>query len=147
MNTMHDTKHIQRIISSSFKETMDIGKELATELKPGDIIYLYGELGSGKTVFVKGLCIGLGVEEEVTSSSFVIATDYKGRLPVAHIDLYRLETEALDMLPLEEYIVDKGITVIEWADRLKTKPTTGIHVKIVIDKRNRRELTVEDIRD
>ena len=51
------------------------------------------------------------------------------------------------MLPVEEYIVDKGITVIEWADRLNTKPTTGIHVKIVIDKRNRRELTVEDIRD
>jgi len=126
---------------------MYLGKELASGLKPGDIICLYGELGSGKTVFVQGVCMGLGVEEEVTSSSFVIATEYEGRMPVVHIDLYRLEKQALDMLLIDEYFIEDGITVIEWADRLNAKSIAGIYVKIVIDKQKKRELTIEDIRD
>ncbi len=147
MNTTHDIKRTRKITSSSPKETMDLGKELAGELKPGDIICLYGELGSGKTVFVKGVCMGLGVEEEVTSSSFVIATEYEGRMPVVHIDLYRLDKQALDMLLIDEYFIEDGITVIEWADRLDAKSIAGIYVKIVIDKQKKRELTIEDIRD
>ncbi|MGB3479670.1 MAG: tRNA (adenosine(37)-N6)-threonylcarbamoyltransferase complex ATPase subunit type 1 TsaE [bacterium] len=147
MNTTHDIKRIRKITSSSSKETMDIGKALASELKSGDIIYLDGELGSGKTVFVKGVCMGLGVEEEVTSSSFVIATEYEGHVPVVHIDLYRLDKQALDMLLIDEYFIEDGITVIEWADRLDAKSIAGIYVKIVIDEQKKRELTIENLRD
>ena len=140
-------KHKQmRIISESPDRTNNIGAEIAAELHPGDIVYLYGELGSGKTVFVKGLCRGLGVDEDVTSPSFVIATEYAGRMKVSHIDLYRLDGPQVDALPLDEYIPEDGITVIEWADRL-TSPEKGIVIRItIIDKRSR-ELIIEDLRD
>ncbi len=140
-------KHKQmRIFSDSPDRTRDIGAGMAAELHPGDIVYLYGELGSGKTVLVKGLCAGLGVNEDVTSPSFVIATEYTGRVKVSHIDLYRLDGPQVDALPLDEYIPDDGITVIEWADRLSAIEK-GITVRIIIVDEKSRELLVEDLRD
>jgi tRNA threonylcarbamoyladenosine biosynthesis protein TsaE len=140
-------KHKQmRIISDNSDRTKDIGAEMAAELHPGDIVYLYGELGSGKTVLVKGLCAGLGVNEDVTSPSFVIATEYSGRVKVSHIDLYRLDGPQVDALPLDEYIPEDGITVIEWADRLGTL-AHGIIVRITIVDKKSRELLIEDLRD
>jgi tRNA threonylcarbamoyladenosine biosynthesis protein TsaE len=133
-------------MTNSPQETMTVGKEVAATLKSGDIIYLYGELGSGKTVFVKGVCRGLGVQEEVTSSSFVIATDYKGRIPVSHIDLYRLEGTDVNALPIDEYFLEKGITIIEWADRI-AGDQNGLRVSIAIKGKNKREITIEDFRD
>jgi tRNA threonylcarbamoyladenosine biosynthesis protein TsaE len=135
-----------RVVSNSPDETQGIAKNLARALKPGDVLYLYGELGSGKTVFVKGLCEGLGVEEEVTSPSFVIATEYHGRYSVAHVDLYRLDTAGAGDLPIEEYMLAKGITVIEWADRIGPV-TKGIVVKISIDDHQKRVIEIEDLRD
>jgi tRNA threonylcarbamoyladenosine biosynthesis protein TsaE len=143
---MPEIKYIERMVLSSPQETIDLATKIAARLQPGDIAYLYGELGSGKTVFAKGLCIGLGIKEEVTSSSFVIVTEYAGRIPVVHIDLYRLDKAALDILPIDEYIIGHGITIIEWADRLNTKAGPGLHVKIMINKQNKREVSIEDRR-
>ncbi len=133
-------------LSDSPEETLAVAKNLAVSLKPGDILYLYGELGSGKTVFVKGLCAGLGVKDEVTSPSFVIATEYHGTQSVAHVDLYRLDKGQVRDLPIEEYILDKGITVIEWADRLGPA-TKGIAVRISIVNHQKRVIEIEDLRD
>lgn len=146
MSSIHNLKNIKKILSKSPQETIDIARKIAGKLQPGDVIYLYGELGSGKTVFAKGLCLGIGVAEEVTSSSFVIATEYEGNIPVAHIDLYRLNQDALYTLPIDEYIRDDGITIIEWADRLNAKYKEGLEVKIKINENNSREMTIEDFR-
>lgn len=146
LRIMSKIKRIQHMVLSSPQETIDLAKGIAADLQPGDIAYLYGELGSGKTVFAKGLCLGLGIKEEVTSSSFVIVTEYAGRIPVVHIDLYRLDKKALDILPIDEYIMSDGITVIEWADRLNRKPAPGLHVKIVINEGHKREISIEDHR-
>ena len=143
---MSKIKQIEEFITSSPQETIGRAKKVAAKLQPGDIIYLYGELGSGKTVFAKGLCRGLGIEEEVTSSSFVIVSEYTGRLPVVHIDLYRLDKTAMEMLPIDEYIIHEGITIIEWADRLNKGSEPGLHVKIVINKEHNREIAIEDNR-
>jgi tRNA threonylcarbamoyladenosine biosynthesis protein TsaE len=143
---MSKGKRFITVISKSPQETIEVGKKIANTLKPGDIIYLYGELGSGKTVFVKGVCRGLGVKEEVTSSSFVIATEYKGRLLVSHIDLYRLDRGDLAELPIDEYILDNGITIIEWADRIDNNKN-GLRVDIDIKDKKIREIIIEDSRD
>jgi len=135
-----------RILSDGPDRTKEIGAEMAAELRAGDIVYLYGELGSGKTVLVKGICSGLGVDEEVTSPSFVIATEYSGALKISHIDLYRLDGVQVAALPLEEYIAANGVTVIEWADRLRSA-AKGIVIHITIIGETSRELLLEDLRD
>jgi tRNA threonylcarbamoyladenosine biosynthesis protein TsaE len=133
-------------ISNSAGETINIAKDFARILRPGDVVYLYGELGSGKTIFVKGVCVGLGVKDDVTSPSFVIATEYKGAVRIAHIDLYRLETTDAGSLPLEEYVLEKGITLIEWADRIQVTDK-GIRVKFTILDHEKRKIEIEDLRD
>jgi len=131
-------------ITQSARETRDLGREIGRSLKPGTIILLYGELGSGKTVFTKGLCRGLGVKETVTSPSFVLVTEYRGRLPITHIDLYRLDGRAAGQMPIEEYFNEHGLTVIEWAERLSFLPRTkGLKISIKILKKNSRELRIE----
>ena len=133
-------------MSENPDKTRDIARELAGSLRPGDVLYLYGELGSGKTVFVKGLCEGLGVEEDVTSPSFVIATEYHGKYAVTHVDLYRLDGKAASDLPVEEYMLETGITVIEWADRIGPV-SKGISVRITILNHQKRVIEIEDLRD
>lgn len=110
-----------RILSHSPQETINLGKKLSPLLKKGDVICLFGELGSGKTTFVKGLAKGLGVKSNlINSPSFVLIKEFKGRLPLFHLDLYRLKNlKEIINLGLEEYLFDDGICVIEWAERLK----------------------------
>ena len=105
------------IESLSAKRTQSIGKLLGEKLKPKDIICLYGDLGAGKTCLSKGIAAGLGVSENITSPTFTIIKEYKGRHPVYHIDVYRLSSSA-DMLDLgyEEYFDGDGVVIIEWAD-------------------------------
>jgi len=111
-----------KVISKSVKETINIGKSLARKLKKGDIICLFGELGSGKTVLTKGIACGLKIpKEEVISPTFVLIRQYqKGDLPIYHFDLYRLKSpDDIALLGYEEYFYDQGVSVIEWPDRLK----------------------------
>ncbi len=144
---MPDRKQLNRISTHSPQETVNVGKEIASRLKRGDVIYLSGELGSGKTVLVKGICQGLGVKEHVTSSSFVIATEYKGRMPISHVDLYRLDQNDITTLPVDEYIFEDGVTIIEWADRMSHQTRAGLCIKICIRCSKERELIIEDLRN
>jgi len=109
-------------ITSSPSETQNLGKRIGEKLSPGSIIALTGELGCGKTCFTKGLCSGLGIpKKEVNSPSFTLANEYKGKLPVFHLDLYRIDgmDASLDM-GLSDYLLraESGVAVIEWAESI-----------------------------
>lgn len=132
------------VVTKSARETRSLGRKIGLSLKPGTVILLYGELGSGKTVFTKGLCRGLGVRETVTSPSFVLVTEYPGQMPVTHIDLYRLDPPAAKQLPIEEYFNPQGLTVVEWAERLAAPPRgRRLKIRIRILDQSTREFTIE----
>jgi tRNA threonylcarbamoyladenosine biosynthesis protein TsaE len=100
-------------------ETAAVGRSLAEALVPGSVVLLWGELGAGKTAFVRGLAAGLDVPAHmVASPTFTMVAEYGGRLPVFHIDLYRLEPGAADLYALREYVYGPGVTAIEWVERL-----------------------------
>jgi tRNA threonylcarbamoyladenosine biosynthesis protein TsaE len=108
-------------ISKSISSTLNIGKKIAENLEAGDIICLFGELGSGKTVLTKGIASGLGINKsKIVSPSFVLIRQYnQSRLPLYHFDLYRLKApKDILLLGYEEYLYGEGIAVIEWADKL-----------------------------
>jgi tRNA threonylcarbamoyladenosine biosynthesis protein TsaE len=110
---------VATFISNSPAETEAIGRQLAEHIDVGAVLALKGELGSGKTLFVKGLVAGLGSSADVTSPTFTIAHEYRGgRLPVYHFDFFRLEdSQSLARLGLDDYFFGDGLSVIEWADR------------------------------
>lgn len=97
-----------------------MGRYIGTLAQPGDVYLLSGNLGAGKTCLTQGIARGLGIEEYVMSPSFVIMREHHGRLPLYHIDLYRLESveEAAD-LGLDDYLYGKGVSVVEWAERAR----------------------------
>lgn len=133
-----------RIISNSVNETIKIGKVIAKNLNPGDIICLFGELGSGKTVLAKGIAQGLGIKKEkVISPSFVLIRQHlKGKLPLYHFDLYRLrDLGDIQGLGYEEYFYDKGVTIVEWADRLRSLlPGEFLKIKLNVKGKTKRML-------
>ncbi|MDD5495801.1 MAG: tRNA (adenosine(37)-N6)-threonylcarbamoyltransferase complex ATPase subunit type 1 TsaE [Candidatus Omnitrophica bacterium] len=135
-----------KTISKSVEETIGIGAKLAAKLKRGDVVALVGELGSGKTVLTKGIAKGLGVKDVryVNSPTFVIIKEYKGRIPLYHFDLYRLDhASALDSLSYEEYFYGDGVTVVEWADKIrKLLPKRYIEVKLSVAGENRRKIDI-----
>ncbi len=105
-------------ISHSEAQTRRLGARLAPFLHPGDVLALQGELGSGKTRWVQGVCQGLAVTNPVNSPTFTLVNEYQGQYPVYHIDLYRLDTGAdLLTIGLEDYLYGDGVSLIEWADR------------------------------
>ena len=120
--------------TSSTSETIRIGKRLGRFLQPGDVVALVGELGTGKTQFIKGLAEGVGVGRNtyVSSPSFTLINEYQGRIPFYHIDLFRLESKKeAEGLGLEEYVCGKGITAVEWADKISSLlPEELLWVKI-----------------
>ena len=118
METVRKTEESTVIISHSPEETRNIGKEIGERSFAGTLIALCGDLGSGKTAFVQGLAEGLDVKSFVTSPTFVIINQYKGRLPLYHIDTYRLRSsEDMYELGYEEFFYGDGITAIEWAQK------------------------------
>ena len=101
------------------EETRAIGAALGRTAQPGDVLWLHGELGAGKTEMTKGIAAGLDCADYVSSPSFALIHEYQGgRLPLYHIDLYRLEGDAAIDLGLEDYLEGEGLTVIEWGERL-----------------------------
>ena len=122
--------------SSSAQETKIFAAEFSAKLIPGSVLLLSGELGAGKTCFCAGLAQGLGCRDEVSSPTFTLINEYKGgRLPLFHIDLYRLEgRESILGLGLDEYFDGPGITVVEWPERLgpvSPKGAWGLNFKHV----------------
>jgi tRNA threonylcarbamoyladenosine biosynthesis protein TsaE len=106
------------VVTHSARETFELGKEFASGLKRSDIVALYGDLGSGKTQFAKGVCLGLGVHNHVVSPSFTILNEYvEGKYPVYHFDFYRLRSlSELAEFGFEEYLFGDGICLLEWAN-------------------------------
>jgi tRNA threonylcarbamoyladenosine biosynthesis protein TsaE len=107
------------VITSSPEQTWEIGRLLGILLKAGDTICLYGDLGAGKTNFAYGIARGLDVQEQyITSPTFTFVNEYQGRVPLYHLDLYRLKgPDELENIGFDDYIESDGVTVIEWADR------------------------------
>jgi tRNA threonylcarbamoyladenosine biosynthesis protein TsaE len=118
--------------TGSAAETISLGRRLAGRLEAGMVVAFSGELGSGKTTMIKGVCAGLGVTETVKSPSFVIVTEYPGRIPVFHLDLYRIASEAeLEGLGLEDYFGARGVCLVEWAERCASRlPPDAIRVTL-----------------
>ena len=106
-------------ISNSVEETIEFARQWATSLLPNDVVALVGDLGAGKTHFVKGLVEGLGGAEEVTSPTFTLVHEYRsGRLPVFHFDFYRINQPGeLQEIGFDDYLEDNGVAVVEWGDR------------------------------
>jgi tRNA threonylcarbamoyladenosine biosynthesis protein TsaE len=135
-----------KITSSSPQKTEQIGLLLGEMLIRGDIIALSGELGTGKTTLVRGMALGMGLEkDDVASPSFTLVNEYRGPLPLFHLDLYRLhdEKELLD-IDFEAYIRGEGVVVIEWADRISgAVPSDAIWITLRYVADERREIVAE----
>jgi tRNA threonylcarbamoyladenosine biosynthesis protein TsaE len=131
-------------LSSSPEQTKKMGKRLGSLLCPGDNVTLTGELGSGKTLFTKGIAHGLGVDhpEYVNSPSFVIAKEYSGKTKLYHFDLYRLDDlQDIEYLGIREYLSGDGIVVMEWAERMEnTLPEEYLNINIEITGKHKRRL-------
>lgn len=136
-----------RYESRSPEETQRVGEALGRRLKAGDVVATIGELGAGKTCFLQGLARGLGVTETATSPTFVLINQYRGRLPVYHVDAYRTTSlaELLD-LGLEELFYGEGVTVVEWADKLlPLLPPHAVTVRISGLGDEPREIVIEGV--
>ena len=121
-----------KIISHSPEETQDLGRKIGKLARPGDVFLLAGNLGSGKTCLTQGIAWGLGIEGYALSPSFVIMREMYGRLPLYHVDLYRLDRieESMD-LGLDEYFYGKGVCVVEWAEKaLNIMPAKHLLIEI-----------------
>src|SRR5213592_3479705 len=119
-------------LAESEEATQAIARDLAATLRPGDVVLLSGDLGAGKTTFVRGLAEGLGIDPgEVSSPTFTLVHEYRGgRLTLYHADLHRLERAATDDLGLEEMGVKDGVLAVEWADRLTHTMAGATEVRI-----------------
>lgn len=104
-----------KYISNSCEETQKIAVDFAKNLKAGDTLCMYGDLGAGKTAFVQGLAKGMGIEEPITSPTFTIVNEYNGALPLYHFDVYRIaDSDEMYEIGYEEYVYGEGVSVIEW---------------------------------
>ncbi|MDI6755632.1 MAG: tRNA (adenosine(37)-N6)-threonylcarbamoyltransferase complex ATPase subunit type 1 TsaE [Thermodesulfobacteriota bacterium] len=134
MNQEKQAEETWSVKTSSPDETFRLGQLLGAMLSESTVIALMGDLGTGKTVFVKGVARGLGVadERDVTSPTFVLVNEYRGRLPVFHVDLYRVEKSAeVEDLGWEELISAPGVTLVEWAEKVsKLLPEERLEVHL-----------------
>ncbi len=134
------------VASRSPADTRALAARLGALLQAGDVVALYGELGSGKTEFVRGLATGLEVPPQmpVTSPSFALAHEYPGRLTLVHLDLYRLDKVTPEFFPdLEEYLFGGQVAAIEWAERLADfLPREFLEIKLCITGETEREIAL-----
>jgi len=108
-----------QLFTTSETQTLSLGVQIAKLLGAGDVVAFFGDLGSGKTCFIQGICKGLGVKEQVTSPTFTLINEYTNGLPVYHFDFYRIHSEAeIYGLGYEEYFYGNGLCLIEWSDRV-----------------------------
>jgi tRNA threonylcarbamoyladenosine biosynthesis protein TsaE len=137
---------VTTVITNSEAETVAVGRDFARRLAAGAIVLLSGDLGAGKTAFVRGMAEGLGGSpDQVSSPTFTLIQEYRGgRLPLYHVDLYRLKTIEVDELGLDELTLEGGVTAIEWPDRLpRTLPGSAV-VQIDHGEGDQRTITIDD---
>lgn len=137
---------METVKSNSPDETIRFAKKFAQTVKPGDVVCLNGNLGAGKTHFVRGFVQGLGLSGDIVSSpTFTIINEYDGDPPVYHFDCYRLDhvQEALE-IGAEEYLYDDGVCIVEWPDRIRDLlPPSSKHVTFSITGKNKREISFQ----
>jgi len=124
-----------RIMTFSVEQTIEVGMKLGRKLGKGDIVYLTGDLGTGKTAFTNGIAASLGINGYITSPTFTIVNEYLGRIPLYHFDVYRIaDPDEMFEIGFDEYIDGNGVVVIEWAELIKDiLPSEYIRVEIVKD--------------
>jgi tRNA threonylcarbamoyladenosine biosynthesis protein TsaE len=133
----------ETVTTRSEEETIALARAFAAGLRPGAVVLLLGDLGAGKTTFVRGLALGLGLDAEAVSSpTFTLIQDYRGHPSLYHVDLYRLQGAEIDDLGLEELSTGDAIVAIEWAEKLPEPPTGAIEVRFVDLGEDVREITV-----
>ena len=131
-----------KITTHNEMETIELAQNFESEKFPNMIICLNGELGSGKTMFTKGIANALGINEVITSPTFTIIKEYDGELPLYHMDVYRLDGNT-DGVGIEEYFHKGGVVVIEWADTIKDiLPNEYLHIKFKVVDENKRVLVL-----
>lgn len=131
-----------KITTHSEEETIEIAENFESEKFPNMIICLNGELGSGKTLFTKGIATALGIQENITSPTFTIIKEYEGELPLYHMDVYRLDGNT-DGVGIEEYYTKGGVVVIEWADTIQDiLPEERLDIKFKVIDENKRLLII-----
>jgi tRNA threonylcarbamoyladenosine biosynthesis protein TsaE len=133
------------IASNSEQETRSIASALAQDLAMGTVLLLSGDLGAGKTAFVRGLAEGLGIDAgEVTSPTFTLVHEYRGgRLPLIHVDLYRLDRADLDEIGLDQDLAAVGIVAVEWAERMVRDIPDAVRVSITDAGEDRRTIVID----
>ncbi len=123
-------------------ETLELAQNFESEKFPNMVICLNGELGSGKTMFVKGIANALGINETITSPTFTIVKEYDGELPLYHFDVYRLDGNT-EGVGIEDYFTKNGVVVIEWADTVKNiLPEERLDIKFKVAGENKRVLVI-----
>ena len=122
----------REVETASETETSAAAESFGRDLRPGDVVLLYGDLGAGKTAFVRGLARGIGANpDEVSSPTFTLIQEYAGSsATLFHVDLYRLEPAEIDDLGLDDLVAGDGIVAIEWAERWKGRPDDVMEVRI-----------------
>ena len=132
--------------SSSEADTRQIASTFADSLDAGSVLLLEGDLGAGKTAFVRGLAEGLGIDaDEVTSPTFTLVHEYRGgRLPLIHVDLYRLDRADLDEIGLDADLAARGIIAIEWPERLSGPIKGAIEIRITDRGGDQRDIAIDD---
>jgi tRNA threonylcarbamoyladenosine biosynthesis protein TsaE len=133
------------VATKSARQTMGLGRKLAEVVQGGEIIGLVGELGTGKTCFVRGFAAGLGVGQDawIRSPTFTLINEYHGRLPIYHVDLYRIgERQELEELDLREYLYSDGVSLIEWFEKLSLAEADGfLEIRMAHRGGSKRQLT------
>lgn len=135
---------MMKFLSKSPDQTIEFAKDFSKRVKAGDVVCLRGDLGAGKTQFVRGFVQGFGFTgNEVSSPTFTVINEYSGELPIYHFDCYRLEhySEAVE-IGAEEYLYGDGITIIEWPDKIsELLPNDSLNITIQVLSENKREFT------
>ena len=135
----------REILTASEVETVGAGEQLGASLRPGDVVLLTGQLGAGKTAFVRGLACGVGAApDDVSSPTFTLIQEYRGgRATLHHVDLYRLQAAEVADLGLDELVSSGGIVAIEWAERWDERPADAIDVRIEDTGEDCRQIRIE----
>lgn len=141
---------MQEFVSKSVEETIQFGRDFAGQLKPGDVVCLAGDLGAGKTHFVKGVASYFRVDpDDVHSPTYTLIHEYPGKIPVYHFDCYRLksEQEALE-IGTEDYLYGDGISLVEWPEKIKGLiPEEAIWIKILHLSGAQRKFIIQQVKE
>lgn len=132
--------------TTSAEETVELGKKIGSFLKKGDIIAMQGTLGAGKTTITKGIALALGINETITSPTFCLISEYEGKMPLYHMDVYRLDgAEDFANLGTEDMLYGEGVSIIEWSEKIMEElPHKTIILKLEPHDDGARTITIEN---